>query len=223
MPSIIDVKKTPTWGESRFPARLLGDKTAQRYFSGRLKDRVKETSRAKIISAISETLAASVFAAGPAEGHEGWSNSSRLATVLDWHAVNWDRLRAFLLPRTPLVYPRHLASVWQVYVKLAAIDLALRAAAYTHIAGASPEVLEFLNWTGDTRRGDYLNRKRLGARITVNDFAESTGVSVNAAEGGCTTAPAPRTITSSASPRLLLQTPTPASLTSCCGNSVGST
>ena len=23
MPSIIDVKKTPTWGESRFPARLL--------------------------------------------------------------------------------------------------------------------------------------------------------------------------------------------------------
>ena len=24
MPSIIDVKKTPTWGESRFPARLLG-------------------------------------------------------------------------------------------------------------------------------------------------------------------------------------------------------
>ena len=24
MPSIIDVKKTPAWGESRFPARLLG-------------------------------------------------------------------------------------------------------------------------------------------------------------------------------------------------------
>ena len=161
----------------------LGDKTAQRYFSGRLKDRVKETSRAKIISAISETLAASVFAAGPAEGHEDWSNSSRLATVLDWHAVNWDRFRAFLLPRAPLVYPRHLASVWQVYVRLAAIDLALRAAAYTHIAGASPEVLEFLNWTGDTRRGDYLNRKRLDAKIAVNDFAESTGVSVNAVEG----------------------------------------
>ena len=29
MPSIIDVKKTPTWGESRFPARLLAHRTRE--------------------------------------------------------------------------------------------------------------------------------------------------------------------------------------------------
>ena len=161
----------------------LGDKTSQRYFSGRLNDRVKETSRAKIIAAISQTLVASVFAASPAQEHEDGVNSSRIAAMLDWHAVNWDRFRAFLLPRAPLVYKRHLAPVWQVYVRLAAIDLSLRAAAYIHITGASPEALEFLNWTGDTRRGDYLNRKRQEAGVSVNGFAESTGVSVNAVEG----------------------------------------
>ena len=161
----------------------LGDKTSQRYFSGRLKGRVKESSRAKIIAAISQTLVASVFAASPAQEHEDWVNSSRIAAMLDWHAVNWDRFRAFLLPRAPLVYSRHLAPVWQVYVRLAAIDLSLRAAAYIHITGASPEVLEFLRWTGDIRRGDYLNRERQEAGVSVNDFAESTGVSVNAVEG----------------------------------------
>ena len=161
----------------------LGDKTSQRYFSGRLNNRVKETSRAKIIAAISQTLVASVFAASPAQEHEDWVNSSRIAAMLDWHAVNWDRFRAFLLPRAPLVYSRHLAPVWQVNVRLAAIDLSLRAAAYIHITGASPEALEFLNWTGDTRRGDYLNRKRQEAGVSVNGFAESTGVSVTAVEG----------------------------------------
>ena len=35
----------------------LGDKTAQRYFSGHLGSRVKESSRDKIIAALSETLA----------------------------------------------------------------------------------------------------------------------------------------------------------------------
>ena len=33
MPSIIDVKKTPTWGESRFPARLLGVEALTAYIS----------------------------------------------------------------------------------------------------------------------------------------------------------------------------------------------
>ena len=39
----------------------LHDKTAQRYFSGRLKDRVMESSRDKIVTAISETISGSLF------------------------------------------------------------------------------------------------------------------------------------------------------------------
>ena len=158
----------------------LGDKTAQRYFSGRLESRVKESSRDKIIAAISETLAASIFVATPVREDEGCSSdSSWLAAVLDWHAVNWDRFRAFLRPRMMRVYPDHWALVWRAYVRLAAIDLALRAAAHVHIAGASPDALEFLHWTGVGRRGEYLSRKRREAGVSLYVLAESTGVSDN--------------------------------------------
>ena len=158
----------------------LGDKTAQRYFSGRLESRVKESSRDKIIAAISETLAASIFVATPVREEEGCSSdSSWLAAVLDWHAVNWDRCRAFLRPRMMRVYPDHWALVWRAYVRLAAIDLALRAAAHVHIAGASPDALEFLHWTGVGRRGEYLSRKRREAGVSLYVLAESTGVSDN--------------------------------------------
>ena len=157
----------------------LGDKTAQRYFSGRLENRVKESSRDKIIAAISETLAASIFVSTPVREDEGYSDSSWLAAVLDWHAVNWDRFRAFLRPRMMRVYPDHWAPVWRAYVRLAAIDLALRAAAHVHIAGASPDALEFLDWTGVDCRGEYLSRKRREAGVSLHVLAESTGVSDN--------------------------------------------
>ena len=157
----------------------LGDKKAQRYFSGRLERRVKESSRDRIIAAVSETLAASIFVSTPIREDEECSDSSWLAAVLDWHAVNWDRFRAFLRPRMMRVYPDHWAQVWRAYVRLAAIDLALRAAAHVHIAGASPDALEFLEWTGVACRGEYLNRKRREAGVSLNVLAESIGVSDN--------------------------------------------
>ena len=157
----------------------LRDKTAQRYFSGRLENRVRESSRDKIIAAISETLASSVFVATPVRENEERSDSSWLAGVLDWHAVNWDRFRAFLQPRMMRVYPNHWAQVWRAYVRLAAIDLALRAAAHVHIAGASPDTLEFLDWTAVGCRGEYLNSKRRKAGVSLYALAESTGVSDN--------------------------------------------
>ena len=102
--------------------------------------------------------------------------------MLDWHAVNWDRIRTFLLPSVMRVYPTHLAPVWQTYVRLAAIDLALRAAAHVHIAGASPDALEFLDWIGLSQRGEYLNWKHREAGVSLHTLAESAGVSDNAVE-----------------------------------------
>ena len=157
----------------------LGDKTAQRYFSGRLENRVKESSRDRVIASISETLAASIFVATPGKEAEEFSDSSRLAAVLNWHAVNWDRFRAFLQPRMMRVYPGHLAPVWQAYVRLAAIDLALRAAAHINIAGASPDTLRFLDWVGVDHRGEYLNKKRREAGVSLYVLAESADVSDN--------------------------------------------
>ncbi len=157
----------------------LGNKTAQRYFSGRPENRVMESSRAKIITAISEILAVSVFAVTPGQEIKRWSDSSLIAKVLDWHTVNWDRFRAFLQPRMMRVYPDHLAQVWQAYTRLATIDLAVRAAAHIHIAHASPDALEFLPWTGVSQRGKYLNRKRTEAKVSLSALAESTDVSDN--------------------------------------------
>ena len=161
----------------------LGDKTAQRFFSGRLKDRVMESSRTRIIDAVSENMAAALFASPIAGDNEGDASSpSGLSLLLEWHAATWDQVRAFLQPRVLRVYPENMARVWRAYVRLAAIDLALRAAAHLHIAGASPASLEFLEFASVGRRGEYLNRKRVGTAISLFDFAEAAGVSENAAQ-----------------------------------------
>ena len=161
----------------------LGDKTAQRFFSGRLRDRVMESSRARIIDAVSENMAAALFSnPTTGDGEEDASSPSGLSLLLEWHAAAWDQFRAFLRPRMLRVYPENMAWVWRAYVRLAAIDLSLRAAAHLHIAGASPAFLEFLEFASVARRGEYLNGKRAGAGIPLDDFAEAAGVSDNAAQ-----------------------------------------
>ena len=161
----------------------LGDKTAQRFFSGRLNDRVMESSRDRIVDAISENMAAALFA-GPAAGEDGEdaSSPSGLSLLLKWHAATWDQTRAFLRPRVMWVHPENMPLVWRTYVRLAAIDLALRAAAHLHIAGASPASLGFLEFASVGRRGEYLNGKRAGAGVRLFDFAEAAGVSDNTAQ-----------------------------------------
>ena len=161
---------------------VLQSKNAQRYFSGRLAKRVKESSRAEIIAAISETLASSVFVSAPSVENDNWSNPTWVAAVLKWHAVNWDRIRAFLLPRVIQVASEHLAPVWQPYVRLAAIDIALRVAAQLHISGASADALAFLGWTGADRRGQYLNNKRRVAGVSLMALAEDASVSDSTVE-----------------------------------------
>ena len=160
----------------------LQTRTARRYFSGRLQDRVKESSRAEIVSAISDALADVGLSATSQARHEASTDSPALAAVLDWHAVKWDQLRAFLRPRMMRVQPYHLASVWRTYVRIVAVDLALRIAAHLHLTGASPTALDFLDWATIDRRSAYLNNKRGEAGISLNSFAESTGVSDNTVE-----------------------------------------
>ena len=157
----------------------LRSKTVRRYFSGRLKDRVKDSSRAKIFDAISDALPD--VGLGPLHRTENESSPS-LASILDWHARNWDELRAFLLPRMASVYPRHLASVRLAYIRLAAIDLALRTGAHLHFAGASSGTLDFLGWISSDRRGYHLNGMRSEAGLSLRNFAEVVGVSDNTVE-----------------------------------------
>ena len=159
----------------------LRSKTANRYFSGRLDDIVKDSSRKEIIEAFTEALAEVGFQANFKLGDE--TSTSGLATMFDWHAVHWDRLRTFLLPRMPRVYPSHLAAVWQTYLRLSIIDLAFRVAAYSRLADRPQDTLDFLKWTSVNGRGAFLNEKRKRAAITLWHFAESVGVGDNTVQG----------------------------------------
>ena len=135
------------------------------------------------MDAVSENMAAALFANHTAgDDEEDASSPSGLSLLLEWHAATWDQFRAFLRPRVLRVYPENMARVWRAYVRLAAIDLALRAAAHLHIAGASPAALEFLEFASVGRRGECLNGKRAEAGIPLDDFAEAVGVSDNAAQ-----------------------------------------
>ena len=160
----------------------LRSKSAQRYYSGRLEERVKESSRQQVIEAIAEALTDLGLGASQPWVDDVIPQPPTLAEILDWHALNWDRLRAFLLPRMARIYPHDMHVVWRAYARLAIIDLALRLAAYLRITGSPLAALEFLEWINPDRRGSYLNRMRKSAGLSVSAFSEAADVSTGSVE-----------------------------------------
>ena len=156
-------------------APRLSAKTHGRFFSGRLEGRGKDSTRREILEAIAEAI--SELRLGPVlqPAQDDIPTPPSLAAILEWHALEWDRLRAFLLPRMSRVYPRHLAAVWVAYARLAAIDLTLRLAAHMHLAGAHPNSLDFLDWLAVDHRGDYLNRRRAEAGVSLLGLSHIMG------------------------------------------------
>ena len=150
---------------------VLQSRTARRYFSADLEHLVKDSTREEIIGAIAEVLTESGFIASPQVGEGNYSPAPTLAATLQWHADHWDLLRSFLRRRTMNVLPSNLPKVWEAYVRLAVIDLALRVAAHLHLVGSSPAALDLLGCTNRTARGDYLNQKRQQAGLSLEDFA----------------------------------------------------
>ena len=158
----------------------LNPRTVRRFSSGRFEDRVKDSTRREIIDAISDALDG--IGLSMPRWTEDESKPSSWAAILDLHALNWDRMRAFLLPRMTRILPRHHIVVWETHVRLLAIDLALRAAALMRLMGTTPAVLDFLDWISVECRGAYLNEKRSEAGLSSYDFTESVGVSKSAVE-----------------------------------------
>ena len=129
---------------------------------------MKDSSRDEIIEAIAETLVDS----GLVRSQTDYKPVPALAAMLKWHVENWDLFRSFLRRRTMQVLPSHLPKVWEAYVRLAVIDLAIRIAAHLHLAGSSPAALVLLDWTSRADRGTYLNQKRRQARLSRKNFAD---------------------------------------------------
>lgn len=156
----------------------LQSRTARRYFSADPEYLVKDSSRERIIGAIAEVVASSGLIASPQTEVDDCRQST-LASMLQWHADHWDLLRSFVRRRTMRVLPGNLPRVWEAYVRLVIIDLALRVSAHLHLAGSSPAALDFLAWSNPTRRGDYLNQKRQQTSLSLEEFAEAVGVTDN--------------------------------------------
>ena len=160
----------------------LQKKTTRRYFAADPERLVKDTTRAEIIGAIAEVLTASGFIAPPQAGENNYELAPALASMLLWHADDWDLLRSFVRRRTMTVLPGHLSKIWESYVRLAVIDLALRVAAHLHLAGSSPAALDLLDSVGISSRGDYLNRKRQQAGLSLEGLADAVDVTDNAVD-----------------------------------------
>ena len=161
---------------------LLQSRTARRFFSGDPEYLVKDSTREEIIGAIAEVLTESGFIRASQVGEHNHAPLPTLASTLEWHADNWDLFRSFLRRRTMNILPSNLPKVWEAYVRLAVIDLAIRVAAHLHLAGSSPAALDLLGSTNRRARGDYLNQERQQAGLSLEDLAEKLEVDDHTAD-----------------------------------------
>ena len=189
MPEHETIPRLPTSGQIigalvsklgiKHPVLQERERTVRRYFAADPEHLVKDTSRDEIIEAIAEVLTDSGLITSLGTSESGYEPAPALASMLKWHADNWDLMRSFLRRRTVPVLPSHMPTVWTAYVRLAVIDLALRVAAHLHLAGSSPVALDFLGWTSRTDRGAYLNQKRRQAGLSLEDLAKAEPVYVD--------------------------------------------
>ena len=124
----------------RHPA--LQHRNARRYFAADPEHLVKDATRSEIIDAIAEVLTHAGFILLPQARDSTNESPPTLSAVLQWHADNWDLTRSSVRRQTVSVLPSHIPKVWEAYVRLTVIDLALRVAAHLHLAGRSPTALE---------------------------------------------------------------------------------
>ena len=151
-------------------------RNARRHFAADPDHLVKDATRAEIIDAIAEALTDAGFIASPQARESSYEPAPALSSMLQWHADHWDLLRSSVRRRTVSVVPGRLPEVWEAFVRLAVIDLALRVAAHLHLSGASPAALDLLNWTTVGARGEFLNHKRRQTPLTLEELAEAVDV-----------------------------------------------
>ena len=158
---------------------VLRNRTTRRYFAADPEQLVKDTSRTEVIGAIAEELTSSGLITSAETRENSYELSAALASMLRWHVDDWDLFRSFIRRRTMSVLPSHLPRVWGAYVRLAVIDLAIRVSAHLHLAGSTPSALDLLDSVSIGSRGDYLNRKRREAGVSLEGLAEAVGVTDN--------------------------------------------
>ena len=144
-------------------------RNARRYFAADPERLVKDTTRAEIIDAIAEALADAGLVSSPQTRESNHEAAPALSSMLQWHADHWDLMRSSVRRRTVSIEPSSLPKVWEAFVRLAVIDLALRVAAHLHLSGAPPR------GAGAARLGDRCCPRRVSQPKAPADSPHAGG------------------------------------------------
>lgn len=153
----------------------LSTRTAGRYLAGH---RVKDASVQVVHMAAADVLMqAGLAPMGECSEDDQLVQSTiagAVASAIHW----WDSTRAMLHRRVSLVEVRNLPELYAAFLRLAAVDLALRIGAHAHLRGQSSSV-QLRELLADNATGRYLNqlRQRCDApKLTTEDFSDKVGV-----------------------------------------------
>ena len=165
----------------RRPASLT-NKQASRYFRG--DPSVSPEERQRVLEALAEWIVDLGLVPVPlGDGDRGTTPrpSQLLAMTLSWHADQWDHLTSHVYARSGKA-PDLVAAV-EPYLRLATVDLALRATGLLWMAGADPPAPELPPWGEAQGVGRWLNSLRSEARVTRDGLAQAAGVARQSADG----------------------------------------
>ena len=157
---------------------VLSSKQAQRYFRGQ---RVSVKKKYEIIASVGQALVDNgIVPPSPFLQQRTMPLSRAIGEAIGWYAEQWDELVSLLRSASAPVDRPDLAAL--AYLRLAAIDLALRATAVLWLAGLPTPAEDTPNWAETNSGGNFLkgflNRcRRLG--VTRETFSEKMDVSVN--------------------------------------------
>ncbi len=160
----------------------LTNRQASRYFRG--DPSVSPEERQRVLEALAEWIVGLGLLPVPlGDGDHGTTPtpSQLLAMILSWHADQWDRLTSHVYARSGNA--RDLVSALEPYLRLATVDLALRATGLLCMAGADPPAPELPPWGKAKGVGRWQNSLRDEAKMTRDELANAGGVARQSADG----------------------------------------
>ncbi len=165
--------------EFGFQDDILQQKTAKRYFSGK---RVKDENKREICAAIGKALVDLGFIpSSPLLEREGFTLEQVISPMIAWYADEWDRLVGYMRSTSAPVDRPDLAAI--SYLRLAVIDLALRASAILWLTEAPTPKEGTPLWAEEKGGAKYLrellDKCQEGHRPTRDELAEQLDVSYN--------------------------------------------
>ena len=157
---------------------VLISKRARRYFRGQ---RIKDDNRFEVIEAIAAALEKEGFVPTlPFLDRNGWPAAGMLTLAIAWYAEQWDALAGYMRSASAPVERPDLAAT--AYLRLVAIDLALRTSALLWLAELPSPQEGVPVWAEPRGNARYLRGllERCGSSAPTRDeLAEQLSVSYN--------------------------------------------